>query len=127
MKYQDCADAAQASDETRDADMESRLSDANINPATGLATDYLNRFSEAVMLLDMLASCPEFRPDFLAWQTMSYREHFRTSHFRTRDLAVAPYDTASPDLPNNLHTLPLTMTIVLHPPLPPTDTAPPPD
>jgi hypothetical protein len=113
MKYQDCAGAAQASDVTRDADMETRLSDANINPATGLATDYLNRFSEAVMLLDMLASCPEFRPDFLAWETMSYREHFRSSHFKTRDLAVAAYDTANPDLRNNLDTLAVTMTVVL--------------
>ena len=113
MKYQHCANAAQASDETRDPDTEPRLSDSNINPATGLATDYLNRFSEAVMLLDMLAGCPEFRADFLAWETMSYREHFRTSHFRTRDIAVAAYDGANPDLRNNLDTLAVTMTIVL--------------
>src|SRR4249919_3724945 len=98
MKYQDCAGAAQASDETRDADMETRLSDANINPATGLATDYLNRFSEAVMLLDMLASCPEFRPDFLSWKPMSYREHFGVSHSRTRELALAAYETADPNV-----------------------------
>ena len=77
MKYQNCADAAQAPDEPSDADMAHRLSDANINPATGLATDYLNRFSEAVMLLDLLSNCPEFREDFLAWEPLSYREHFR--------------------------------------------------
>jgi hypothetical protein len=35
------------------------------------------------MLLDMLSSAPEFRPDFLAWEPMSYREHFRLSHFKT--------------------------------------------
>jgi len=35
-----------------------RLSDANINPSTGLATDYLTRINEAVMLLDMLANLP---------------------------------------------------------------------
>ena len=34
------------------------LSDANIHPETGLATDYLNRFNEAVMLLDMLGELP---------------------------------------------------------------------
>ena len=55
------------------------LTDARINPATGLATEYLNRFNEAVMLLDMLSSCPKFRDDFLAWKPMSYREHFRLS------------------------------------------------
>ncbi|MGA8959288.1 MAG: hypothetical protein WB475_03670 [Pseudolabrys sp.] len=113
MKYQNCADAAQAPDEPSDADMAHRLSDANINPATGLATDYLNRFSEAVMLLDLLSNCPEFRADFLAWEPMSYREHFRLSHFKTRELAIAAYDKADPDLRNSLDTLAVTMTIVL--------------
>ena len=28
------------------------------------ATDYLNRFNEAIMLLDVLSNCPEFRADF---------------------------------------------------------------
>ena len=113
MKYQNCADAAQAPDEMDDADMASQFSDANINPATGLATDYLNRFSEAVMLLDMLASFPEFGADFMAWEPMSYREHFRLSHFKTRNLAVAAYDKADADLRNSLDTLAVTMTIVL--------------
>ncbi|HEY6024688.1 MAG TPA: hypothetical protein VIV34_11000 [Pseudolabrys sp.] len=113
MKYQNCASAAQASDDTYDIDAGLRLTDANINPATGLATDYLNRFSEAVMLLDMLASCPEFRADFLAWEPLSYREHFRTSHFKTRELAIVAYDTADPVVRNNLDTLAVTMTIVL--------------
>ena len=113
MKYQNCADAAQAPDKPSDADMAHRLSDANINPATGLATDYLNRFSEAVMLLDLLSNSPEFRADFLAWEPMSYREHFRLSHFKTRELAIAAYDKADPDLRNSLDTLAVTMTIVL--------------
>ena len=113
MKYQNCADGAQASEETRDAELQARLSDANINPATGLATDYLNRFSEAVMLLDLLSNSPEFRADFLAWEPMSYREHFRLSHFKTRELAIAAYDKADPDLRNSLDTLAVTMTIVL--------------
>jgi hypothetical protein len=75
--------------------------------------DYLNRFSEAGMLLDMLSSAPEFRPDFLAWEPMSYREHFRLSHFKTRDVAIAAYDRADPDIRNSLDTLAVTMTIVL--------------
>ena len=89
MKYQNCAAVAQAPDEPLDLGAGLRLEDANINPATGLATDYLNRFNEAVMLLDMLATCPEFRDDFLSWKPMSYREHFHASHSRTRDLAIA--------------------------------------
>jgi hypothetical protein len=113
MKYQNCAGAMQASDDTYDIDTGLRLSDANINPATGLATDYLNRFNEAIMLLDMLSNCPEFRADFLAWKPMSYREHFRASRFKTRELAIAAYDSADPDLRNSLDTLAVTMTIVL--------------
>jgi hypothetical protein len=112
MKYQDGASAMQASEAADDVETRS-LSDAHINPATGLATDYLNRFNEAVMLLDMLSSCPEFRADFLAWEPMSYREHFRLSHFKTRDLAVAACDRADPDVRNGLDTLAVTMTIVL--------------
>jgi hypothetical protein len=113
MKYQDRANAAQTADETRDADITSRLTDAHINPETGLATDYLNRFNEAVMLLDMLESTPELRADFLAWEPMSYREHFRTSHFKTRDVAIEAYDNADPDVRSTLDTLAVTMTIVL--------------
>ena len=44
---------------------------------------------------------------------MSYREHFRLSHFKTRDVAVAAYDRADPDIRNSLDTLAVTMTIVL--------------
>ena len=36
-----------------------RLAAANINPRTGLASDYLNHFNEAVMLLDLLQQAPE--------------------------------------------------------------------
>ena len=78
MKYQDCAEALQADDAPEDrANAAVRLADANINPLTGLATDYLNHFNEAIMLLEMLSSCPECRDDFLVWRPMSYREHFR--------------------------------------------------
>jgi len=113
MKYQNCAAVAQARDEPLDLDIGLRLSDANINPSTGLATDYLNRFNEAVMLLDMLATCPEFRDDFLSWKPMSYREHFGVSHSRTRDLAIAAYETADPNVRSGLDTLAATMTVVL--------------
>jgi hypothetical protein len=41
-------------------------SDANINPATDLASDYPNHFSKTVLLLDMPASCREFRAEVLA-------------------------------------------------------------
>src|SRR5579863_3837165 len=70
------------------------LSAANINPRTGLATDYLNHFNEAVMLLEMIPDVPECAEDFLGWQPLSYAEHFTASNFKARDLAIEAYNTA---------------------------------
>lgn len=90
-----------------------RLADANINPATGLATDYLNHFNEAIMLLDMLSSCPDCRAEFLDWQPMGYREHFAASRFEGRDLAIAAYEAADPALRARLDGLAAAMTAML--------------
>jgi hypothetical protein len=57
-----------------------QLRAANINPRTGLATDYLNHFNEAIMLLEMIPDMPECAEDFLGWQPLSYREHFTASN-----------------------------------------------
>jgi len=71
-----------------------QLRAANINPRTGLATDYLNHFNEAVMLLEMVPDMPECADDFLAWQPLSYCEHFKASNFKARDLAISAYETS---------------------------------
>src|SRR5579859_2188105 len=71
-----------------------QLKAANINPQTGLATDYLNHFNEAIMLLEMIPDMAECAEDFLAWQPLSYTEHFTASNFKARDLAIAAYDSA---------------------------------
>jgi hypothetical protein len=75
-----------------------QLRAANINPRTGLATDYLNHFNEAIMLLEMIPDMPECAEEFLQWQPRSYREHFAASNFRARELAIAAYDSANPDI-----------------------------
>ncbi len=110
MKYQDCAETVQADE---DGGFPAGLADANINPLTGLATDYLNHFNEAIMLLEMLSSCPDCIDDFLGWRPMSYREHFAASHFKGRDIAIAAYDAADPALRGSLDALADTMTAVL--------------
>jgi len=71
-----------------------QLRAANINPRTGLATDYLNHFNEAVMLLEMIPDMPECAEDFLSWQPLSYAEHFTASNFKARDLAIEAYSAA---------------------------------
>ena len=73
-----------------------RFDGTNINPVTGLATDFLNHFNEAIMLLELLPTAPDCKEDVLAWRPMSYREHFEASHFKHRDLAIAAYEMADP-------------------------------
>jgi hypothetical protein len=75
-----------------------QLRAANINPRTGLATDYLNHFNEAIMLLEMIPDMPECAEEFLEWQPRSYREHFAASNFRARELAIEAYDSANPQI-----------------------------
>src|SRR6202034_825933 len=71
---------------------------ANINPRTGLATDYLNHFNEAIMLLEMIPDMPECAEEFLEWHPRSCREHFAASNFRARELAIEAYDSANPQI-----------------------------
>src|ERR1700687_6331662 len=83
-----------APDEARAA----QLRAANINPRTGLASDYLNHFNEAVMLLEMIPDIPECAEDFLGWHPLTYREHFMASHFKARELAIEAYDSADENI-----------------------------
>ncbi len=89
------------------------LADTNINPLTGLATDYLNHFNEAIMLLEMLAETPGCRSDFFAWQPRNYSEHFAASSFKHREIAIAAYDAADPALRQRLDSLADTMNEIL--------------
>jgi hypothetical protein len=69
-----------------------RLRAANINPATGLATDYLNHYNEVAMLIASLADTPEISEQVLEWRPVGYAAHFRLTGFRDRDLAAATFD-----------------------------------
>src|ERR1700755_1976805 len=86
---------------------------ANINPNTGLATDYLNHFNEAIMLLEMIPDMPECADDFLTWQPVSYRDHFAASNFKARELAIVSYDSTDPALRAEFDNLTGTMTSIL--------------
>jgi hypothetical protein len=83
-----------ADDESRPAMDDARLAAANINPKTGLATDYLNHFNEAIMLLDLLPQMPECIVELIGWEPLSYEEHFQGSHFKDKELAIAAYEAA---------------------------------
>src|SRR5258707_12930855 len=98
------------------ADEEARtaqLRAANINPRTGLATDYLNHFNEAIMLLEMIPDIPECAEDFLLWYPLSYREHFMPSHFKARALAIEAYESADAGIRAEFDNITSAMTSIL--------------
>jgi hypothetical protein len=74
----------------------------NINPATGLSTDYLNHFSEALMALEMVRDMPECIEDLRAWTPKTYTEHFAGSRLSNRDAIVRMYESAAPELRQTL-------------------------
>ena len=86
---------------------------SKINPVTGLSTDYLNHFNEAIMVLELLSAMPECVDEFLAWRPMSYKDHFATSRFKERELAIAAYDAAEPTARQSLDTVADTMNAIL--------------
>ena len=72
------------------------LAAANINPETGLATDYLNHFNEVAMLIDMLGSMPDVVEDVLDWTPITYPEHFLITGFRAKELAIEAFNQCDP-------------------------------
>jgi len=85
----------------------------NINPATGLSTDYLNHFTEAVMALEMVTTMPDCLPDLRTWEPKTYCEHFETSHFTNRNYVIAAYYAAPPKVREDLNAAAETLNAVL--------------
>ena len=100
---------AGADDAVRTAQMRA----ANINPRTGLATDYLNHFNEAIMLLEMIPDMPECAEEFLGWHPLSYAEHFTASNFKARDLAISAYESTDPRIRAEFDNITSAMTSIL--------------
>jgi len=90
-----------------------RLLAANINPKTLLATDFLNHFNEATMMLEMLPEIPDCIEDLNQWRPMTYPEHFSASNFKDRELAILAYDLADPAVRQRLDDLADEMNAIL--------------
>lgn len=86
---------------------------AKINSTTGLSTDYLNHFTEAIMVLEMITMMPECVEDLQAWQPKSYREHFAESRFSDRAEVIAAYEAADPAVRDALDSAAETLNRVL--------------
>ena len=84
------------------AELHDVLVEANINPRTGLSTDYLNHFNEMSMMLELYSSAPDVKAEILSWRILSYRQHFETSGFRSKALALLGYEMAQPGVKKHL-------------------------
>lgn len=69
-----------------------KRAEALINPASGLANDYLNLFNEIVMLVEQLPTMPELFDDIQRWRPTSYRDYFKNSILPGRGTALEAYD-----------------------------------
>ena len=71
----------------------------NVSHDSLLTTDYLNHFNEVVMLLHLLPTAPlEIAADLADWKPKGYEEHFETSGFRDKALAIAGYQNSPHDI-----------------------------
>jgi hypothetical protein len=61
-----------------------------------LSTDYLNRYGEALMLIEMALKDPDVVDGLRAWRPVGYREHFRLSQLRDASAALAAYEALDP-------------------------------
>lgn len=74
---------------------EQELQAANVNPKTGLATDYLNLFNEAIMLFEMSLDMPDMVEELADWKKYSYIEHFEHSGFEMKNVVISAYKRAN--------------------------------
>jgi hypothetical protein len=71
---------------------------ALVNPASGIANDYLNHFNEALLLIENLpALLPEMIDEILAWRPVGYREYFTSSPLPGSAATLEIYDTLDDD------------------------------
>jgi hypothetical protein len=56
-----------------------------------LSTDFLNRYNEALMLIEMAGQDPGLIDDLRRWKPASYPEHFALSQLRCADGAIAAF------------------------------------
>ena len=82
-----------------------RRAEALVNPASGLANDYLNLFNEIVMLLEQLPAVPELFEDIQRWRPTSYRDYFQASVLPGRGSALEAYDRIDPRFRRDFETV----------------------
>jgi hypothetical protein len=75
-----------------DVTLEERAA-ALVNPASGIANDYLNHFNEILLLIENLPTLlPEMLDELLEWKPVTYREYFAKSQLPGSVRALQIYD-----------------------------------
>src|SRR3546814_19224034 len=69
---------------------------SGVNPATGLASDYLNHFYEPLMLLEHIEAAPDLLDDLAAWCPSSYAGIIGKSGRPDRELLLTAYREVQP-------------------------------
>ncbi len=81
-------------------DLSARTEDARDaafpSACAGLSNDYLNHYSEVLMLIEMAADDPVIAAELADWHPVDYRGYFGASELRRASAALAAYD-ALPD------------------------------
>lgn len=62
-----------------------------VNPASGIANDYLNLFNEIIMLVEQLPTMPDLVDDVFAWRPVAYEDYFERSQLDGRQSALDAY------------------------------------
>jgi hypothetical protein len=88
-----------------------RLRAANVNPATGLATDFLNQFNEAILLLELLPVSATGLDDLRAWRQMNYREYLANA--RHGEVAASAFAAADERARQSLDALSDVMGVII--------------
>ncbi|MFV0280921.1 MAG: hypothetical protein ACK5JM_09215 [Rhodoblastus sp.] len=65
---------------------------ALVNPASGLANDFLNVYNEILMMIELLPVAPELVDEIDAWRPSSYRAYFMQSPLPGAPDAIVAYD-----------------------------------
>jgi len=70
------------------------LENSHIGSKSYLSSDYLNLYTEIVILLEGAADHPDYMSDIMEWKARSYCDHFRASLLPFSDLAIWAYEHA---------------------------------
>jgi hypothetical protein len=68
-----------------------------VNPASGIANDFLNQYNEILLLVENLpVLLPEMIEELLAWKSKTYKDYFETSPLPHGDVAIKIYESLNP-------------------------------